>query len=53
MAHGGTGFAGWAGANRGGGALHEGPLEPEVTSYDYDRPDRRVRAPQGEVLGLR
>jgi len=38
MAHGGTSFAGWAGANRGGGALHEGPLEPDVTSYDYDAP---------------
>ncbi|MFI1412798.1 beta-galactosidase family protein [Streptomyces sp. NPDC020707] len=37
MAHGGTSFAGWAGANR-GGALHEGVLEPDVTSYDYDAP---------------
>ncbi|MGW7661023.1 glycoside hydrolase family 35 protein [Streptomyces sp. NPDC054756] len=37
MAHGGTSFAGWAGANR-GGALHDGPLEPDVTSYDYDAP---------------
>ncbi|WP_053709006.1 glycoside hydrolase family 35 protein [Streptomyces sp. NRRL B-3648] len=37
MAHGGTSFGGWAGANR-GGALHEGPLEPDVTSYDYDAP---------------
>ncbi|MEV0319568.1 beta-galactosidase [Streptomyces sp. NPDC050658] len=38
MAHGGTNFAGWAGANRGGGALHDGVLEPDVTSYDYDAP---------------
>ena len=38
MAHGGTNFAGWAGANRGGGALHDGPLEPDTTSYDYDAP---------------
>ncbi|MEW2557227.1 glycoside hydrolase family 35 protein [Streptomyces griseorubiginosus] len=38
MAHGGTNFAGWSGANRGGGALHDGPLEPDVTSYDYDAP---------------
>ncbi|MGV9457297.1 glycoside hydrolase family 35 protein [Streptomyces sp. NPDC003635] len=38
MAHGGTSFAGWAGANRGGGELHDGPLEPDVTSYDYDAP---------------
>ncbi|WP_327356840.1 glycoside hydrolase family 35 protein [Streptomyces sp. NBC_01304] len=37
MAHGGTNFAGWAGANR-GGDLHEGALEPDVTSYDYDAP---------------
>ncbi|MEU4797296.1 beta-galactosidase family protein [Streptomyces sp. NPDC023327] len=44
MAHGGTSFAGWAGANRGGGALHDGPLEPDVTSYDYDAPiDERGR----------
>ncbi|MGW3205017.1 glycoside hydrolase family 35 protein [Streptomyces sp. NPDC001135] len=38
MAHGGTSFGGWSGANRGGGELHEGPLEPDVTSYDYDAP---------------
>ncbi|MEU7325005.1 beta-galactosidase family protein [Streptomyces griseoviridis] len=38
MAHGGTSFGGWAGANRGGGVRHEGPLEPDVTSYDYDAP---------------
>ncbi|MEV4945885.1 beta-galactosidase family protein [Streptomyces sp. NPDC053755] len=37
MAHGGTNFAGWAGANR-AGALHEGELLPTVTSYDYDAP---------------
>ncbi|MBO1335433.1 beta-galactosidase family protein [Streptomyces sp. VRA16 Mangrove soil] len=38
MAHGGTSFGGWAGANRGGGALHSGALEADVTSYDYDAP---------------
>ncbi|MFI1680159.1 beta-galactosidase [Streptomyces sp. NPDC020607] len=38
MAHGGTNFAGWAGANRGGGSLHDGELQPDVTSYDYDAP---------------
>ncbi|WP_405612050.1 glycoside hydrolase family 35 protein [Streptomyces sp. NBC_00076] len=38
MAHGGTNFGGWAGANRGGGDLHDGPLLPDVTSYDYDAP---------------
>ncbi|UUN31071.1 beta-galactosidase family protein [Streptomyces sp. FIT100] len=37
MAHGGTNFAGWAGANR-GGQQHEGALEPDITSYDYDAP---------------
>ncbi|MGA4842588.1 glycoside hydrolase family 35 protein [Streptomyces sp. G45] len=44
MAHGGTNFGGWAGANRGGGALHDGVLQPDVTSYDYDAPvDERGR----------
>ncbi|MEC4020681.1 glycoside hydrolase family 35 protein [Streptomyces sp. H27-D2] len=37
MAHGGTNFAGWAGANR-SGAYHRGELRPTVTSYDYDAP---------------
>ncbi|MEU6662835.1 beta-galactosidase family protein [Streptomyces sp. NPDC046821] len=37
MAHGGTSFGGWAGANR-AGVLHDGVLEPDVTSYDYDAP---------------
>ncbi|MER8043373.1 beta-galactosidase family protein [Streptomyces sp. NPDC094032] len=37
MAHGGTSFAGWAGANR-AGREHEGALRPTVTSYDYDAP---------------
>ncbi|MEU5436952.1 beta-galactosidase family protein [Streptomyces sp. NPDC020719] len=37
MAHGGTSFAGWAGANRDGEA-HLGALLPDVTSYDYDAP---------------
>ncbi|GAA3396756.1 beta-galactosidase family protein [Streptomyces roseoviridis] len=37
MAHGGTNFAGWAGANR-AGRLHGGELRPTVTSYDYDAP---------------
>ncbi|MFI8823125.1 beta-galactosidase family protein [Streptomyces sp. NPDC053431] len=37
MAHGGTSFAGWAGANR-AGRLHGGALRPTVTSYDYDAP---------------
>lgn len=37
MAHGGTNFAGWAGANR-SGPLQDGVLQPTVTSYDYDAP---------------
>ncbi|MFD7440333.1 beta-galactosidase family protein [Streptomyces sp. NPDC059909] len=37
MAHGGSNFAGWAGANR-SGDLHGGELLPDVTSYDYDAP---------------
>nr|WP_093639819.1 beta-galactosidase [Streptomyces sp. 2224.1] len=43
MAHGGTNFGGWAGANR-AGALHDGALRPTVTSYDYGAPvDERGR----------
>ncbi|MEV5594296.1 beta-galactosidase family protein [Streptomyces sp. NPDC052496] len=43
MAHGGTNFGGWAGANR-SGELHGGALRPTVTSYDYDAPvDERGR----------
>ncbi|MFB6631818.1 beta-galactosidase family protein [Streptomyces sp. NPDC056362] len=37
MAHGGSNFGGWAGANR-DGELHDGPLRATVTSYDYDAP---------------
>ncbi|MFC9186831.1 glycoside hydrolase family 35 protein [Streptomyces cyaneofuscatus] len=37
MAHGGTNFAGWAGANR-GGPVQNGEFQPTVTSYDYDAP---------------
>nr|WSW69790.1 beta-galactosidase [Streptomyces sp. NBC_00995] len=37
MAHGGTNFAGWAGANR-SGPLQDQDLLPTVTSYDYDAP---------------
>jgi beta-galactosidase len=53
MAHGGTSFAGWAGANRGGGALHEGPLEPDVTSYDYDAPIDEFGHPTEKFWRLR
>ncbi|MFD7258172.1 beta-galactosidase family protein [Streptomyces sp. NPDC059874] len=37
MAHGGTNFGTWAGANR-GGPDHAGAHAPTVTSYDYDAP---------------
>ncbi|MGW7573722.1 beta-galactosidase [Streptomyces sp. NPDC054765] len=44
MAHGGTNFGGWAGANR-AGELQDGPLRSTVTSYDYEAPvDERGRA---------
>jgi len=52
MAHGGTSFAGWAGANR-GGALHDGPLEPDVTSYDYDAPVDEVGRPTPKFRAFR
>ncbi|WP_328870645.1 beta-galactosidase [Streptomyces sp. NBC_00287] len=53
MAHGGTSFAGWAGANRGGGELHDGPLEPDVTSYDYDAPIDEAGRPTAKFWALR
>ena len=37
MAHGGTNFAGWSGANR-SGPLQDQELRSTVTSYDYDAP---------------
>ncbi|MEU0831999.1 beta-galactosidase family protein [Streptomyces sp. NPDC005969] len=37
MAHGGTNFAGWAGANR-SGPVQDQDFQPTVTSYDYDAP---------------
>jgi beta-galactosidase len=53
MAHGGTNFAGWAGANRGGGVQHEGPLAPDVTSYDYDAPIDEYGRPTEKFWRLR
>ncbi|WDF37362.1 beta-galactosidase [Streptomyces sp. T12] len=53
MAHGGTSFAGWAGANRGGGALHDGALEPDVTSYDYDAPIDEYGRPTAKFWAFR
>ncbi len=52
MAHGGTNFAGWAGANR-GGALHDGSLEPDVTSYDYDAPIDEYGRPTAKFWAFR
>ncbi|SDK09955.1 glycoside hydrolase family 35 protein [Streptomyces indicus] len=52
MAHGGTSFAGWAGANR-GGELHEGALQPDVTSYDYDAPIDEQGRPTAKFWAFR
>ncbi|MCK8680512.1 glycoside hydrolase family 35 protein [Streptomyces lichenis] len=52
MAHGGTNFAGWAGANR-AGALHDGRLEPTVTSYDYDAPIDEAGRPTEKFWAFR
>ncbi|PRH77090.1 glycosyl hydrolase [Streptomyces solincola] len=52
MAHGGTNFAGWAGANR-AGPLHDGPLQPTVTSYDYDAPIDEAGRPTEKFWAFR
>ncbi|MEW1724119.1 beta-galactosidase [Streptomyces sp. NPDC093109] len=52
MAHGGTNFAGWAGANR-GGELNGGVLEPDVTSYDYDAPIDEAGRPTEKFWRMR
>lgn len=44
MAHGGTNFGTWAGANR-GGPEHSGEYGPTITSYDYDAPIDERGAP--------
>ncbi|MER6947794.1 beta-galactosidase family protein [Nonomuraea sp. NPDC000554] len=44
MAHGGTNFGGWAGANQ-TGELATGEWRPTVTSYDYDAPIDERGAP--------
>lgn len=38
MAHGGTNFGFWAGANHSGAHPYDSGYEPTVTSYDYDAP---------------
>ncbi|MFI6104990.1 beta-galactosidase family protein [Streptomyces sp. NPDC051310] len=52
MAHGGSTFGGWAGANR-AGPLHDGPLEPTVTSYDYDAPVDEAGLPTAKFWAFR
>ncbi|WP_199548116.1 beta-galactosidase family protein [Streptomyces sp. N35] len=52
MAHGGTNFAGWAGANR-SGHLHDGELQPDVTSYDYDAPIDEQGRPTAKFWAFR
>ncbi|MFJ8646725.1 beta-galactosidase family protein [Streptomyces sp. NPDC093546] len=52
MAHGGTSFGGWAGANR-SGPLHDGALEPTVTSYDYDAPIDEAGLPTAKFWAFR
>lgn len=38
MAHGGTNFGFWAGANHSGSRPGDPGYQPTVTSYDYDAP---------------
>ncbi|MFW6689805.1 glycoside hydrolase family 35 protein [Streptomyces sp. MAR4 CNX-425] len=52
MAHGGTSFGGWAGANR-AGDLHRGALRPDVTSYDYGAPVDEYGRPTAKFEAFR
>ncbi|MFI0740585.1 beta-galactosidase family protein [Streptomyces sp. NPDC021100] len=52
MAHGGTNFGGWAGANR-AGAEHRGALRPTTTSYDYDAPVDEYGRPTAKFHAFR
>lgn len=52
MAHGGTSFGGWAGANR-AGELHRGALQPDVTSYDYGAPVDEYGRPTAKFEAFR
>ncbi|MEV5507482.1 glycoside hydrolase family 35 protein [Streptomyces orinoci] len=52
MAHGGTSFGGWAGANR-SGEDHRGPLRPTLTSYDYDAPVDELGRPTPKFWAFR
>ncbi|WP_338483133.1 beta-galactosidase family protein [Streptomyces sp. SCSIO 75703] len=52
MAHGGTNFGTWAGANR-AGAGHDGAYQPTVTSYDYAAPIDERGAPTATFHAFR
>ncbi len=52
MAHGGTNFGFWAGANA-GGELHDGDYRPTVTSYDYDAPMDEAGRPTAKYHAFR
>ncbi|MBH1936325.1 beta-galactosidase [Streptomyces sp. AV19] len=52
MAHGGTSFGGWSGANR-AGEEHSGALRPTVTSYDYDAPVDEYGRPTAKFHAFR
>ncbi|MET9776961.1 beta-galactosidase family protein [Streptomyces sp. NPDC006367] len=52
MAHGGTNFATWAGANTGNPVTGE-PYQPTVTSYDYDAPLDERGAPTAKFWAFR
>ncbi|MFE9727243.1 beta-galactosidase family protein [Streptomyces sp. NPDC005794] len=52
MAHGGTSFAGWSGANR-SGPLQDQGLVPTVTSYDYDAPIDEYGRPTEKFWAMR
>ncbi|MFF8292171.1 beta-galactosidase family protein [Streptomyces sp. NPDC016309] len=52
MAHGGTSFGGWAGANR-AGPLHDGALRATVTSYDYGAPVDEAGLPTAKFWAFR
>ncbi|MFW6597285.1 glycoside hydrolase family 35 protein [Propionibacteriaceae bacterium Y2011] len=52
MAHGGTNFAGWSGANL-SGDLHDDEYRPTTTSYDYDAPIDELGRPTALFHALR
>ena len=52
MAHGGTNFAGWSGANR-GGQLHDADYKPTITSYDYRAPIDELGRPTELFTAMR